>query len=205
MFVCAQAFSAVAAVSVPRIEGPEPARAGEICAICEARLWPASGRAYLVDGQRVPVCTEESEELLREPQRYLAKLRPEGMLFSGAPREGVSGAALVIGLYVLAGLLCGALCAHMAIRKGLSAPKWFFAGLCLPVGAYLALASKTGGASSVPGGARFGKVPVTRDEVPCPACGGGNHPSAHQCSECGAPLEPTSPSEVHAVKGAGGC
>src|SRR5439155_1256942 len=40
------------------------------------------------------------------------------------------------------------------------------------------------------------KIPSTRDERACPACGHANHPSARACNACRAPLTPAAPSEV---------
>ena len=43
---------------------------------------------------------------------------------------------------------------------------------------------------------RMRRVPATRAPLPCPACGGTNHPSAAKCSHCGATLTPAVQSEV---------
>ncbi len=40
------------------------------------------------------------------------------------------------------------------------------------------------------------KLRLTRDPVPCPSCGGTNHPAASQCAGCGAALNPVAPSET---------
>lgn len=102
--------------------------------------------------------------------------------------EGMASSYFLGGLYVLAGLVFGGLCAQKAVQKGLSAVGWFFAGLFLLAPSYAVLVlCRCGQAQS---------LDKTRPPLACAGCGTLHHPSARRCSGCGAELEPAAPSEV---------
>jgi len=184
----------------PKIEGPMPAKDGETCVICNTRL-TTDDKAFLVDGQRICVMSAMEAMFLEDPMTYVAKYRPEGMMFSAqAQSSTLPDLYLFLGIYVLLGLVFGGLCAHVAVQKGLRPWTWFFAGFLLSAVGYVMLLAKPAAAppGSVPAGLK--KVPLTREVAACPACGASNHPSAVTCSGCGATLAPTAPSEVAAVR-----
>lgn len=196
----------LASVLVPlpaaeRLSEPMPARNGETCLVCNQAVGETDV-AYLAGGQRVAMhATDQCEgEFLKRPAEYMAKLRPNDILFSHVANLGVSGVWLWPGLYVLAGLVSGSLCAHKAVQKGRPPLRWFLAGFVFSVAAYVAvcLAAPTAKSAAVPAG--FRKVPLTRDPVPCAACGRQNHPAAERCADCGAALVPLVQSEVSAVR-----
>lgn len=53
-----------------RVDGPFPAKPGEICVICYGVL-DSSGLAYLVDGRRFAVDASESGEFLADPDTHI--------------------------------------------------------------------------------------------------------------------------------------
>lgn len=177
------------------------AREGETCLVCNGPVHKGDS-AYLANGQRVALhaadCCEG--EFLRKPAQFMAKTRPNDILFSGTANVGISGTWLWAVVYVLLGLGMGGLCSHTAVQKGRSPLCWFFGGFFCSIPAFVYLCTRRASelATAVPSG--LGKVPLTRDPVPCPGCGYDNHPSAQRCSDCGAKLEPKSRSEVSAVR-----
>ncbi len=104
---------------------------------------------------------------------------------------------LVFGLYVLAGLLAGAVCSYVALDRGLPAWGWFFAGLAANVVAVAAVMTRgrAAGATGGPAGSGLSKpgmtkIPTTPSPVACGHCGERNHPAASACASCGHALEP---------------
>lgn len=177
-----------------------PARQGETCIVCNK---PVGGGdiAYLARGQRAAVHMEDCEAvLLEEPGRHMAKMRPSSILFTSEAGAGIPGGWLLVGLWVLLGLFFGGLCAHRAVRLRRSPAACFLLGFFFSVPAYVYVCSRKPAtdAARIPEGLR--KVPATRDPAPCPACGHDNHPSARQCTSCGAALEPLAPSETSALR-----
>ncbi|MEZ5355582.1 MAG: hypothetical protein R2762_23345 [Bryobacteraceae bacterium] len=104
----------------PHIVGPMPAKDGETCVVCNSRV-SKDDLAYVIDGQRVAVMRAMEADLLANPLEYVTKFRPEGMIFSNQQSKRESGAFFWGGVLVLAGLMFGGACAHMAVEKGLSA------------------------------------------------------------------------------------
>lgn len=122
--------------------------------------------------------------------------RPNGALFQ-QPEDASSplkDAWLILGLYVILGLVAGATCGYLAVGRGLSPLPWFFAGLLLNVVALavLVIARRPADLSHYPGGIPSGlkKVPTTRAPRRCPGCGANNHPAARSCTSCRGPLNP---------------
>ena len=174
-------------------------RPGMVCLVCNDPIGK-DDFAFLVKGQRVAVHRVNCyQKLLEHPYRFLGILQPHGaFLGAGAEEQAVSFAWFLVGLYILSGLVFGALGAHGALHRGRSAMAWFGLGLALNVFGYLLLQlcsrRQMEGAPSVPSGLR--KVPATSNPLPCPRCGKTNHPAAEQCSGCGAKLQPFLESEV---------
>lgn len=185
------------APSYPTVE-PRP---WDFCLVCE-RPVDKTDRVYEIDGQRVPVHTGACDEKFKQnPDRYLAKLKPRGA-FLGADPSGFrtfSSGWLVLGLYILIGLVFAGMCAYRAVNQSLRPVPWFFWGLIFNLFAYLVLVSRARGVrSQAPWGVPHGlaKVPLTYTPDRCPACGETNHPSATSCSTCGSRLDPHIASEV---------
>jgi hypothetical protein len=191
--------AAAPAQNKPHIVGPMPAQDGETCVVCNSRL-SKDDLAYIIDGQRVGVMRAMEADLLANPLEYVTKFRPEGMIFSNQQSSRESGAWFWAGLLVLAGLMFGGACAHMAVEKGLSAWRWFLMGFLFSAPATLVIAMKTPaeGRPDMPEG--LAKVPRTHCPAPCPGCGASNHPSAAACASCGAALTPAVTSEASAAK-----
>ncbi len=182
----------------PRIVGPMPAEDGETCVVCNSRV-SKDDLAYVIDGQRVAVMRAMEADLLANPLEYVTKFRPEGMIFSNQQSTRESGAFFWAGVLVLAGLMFGGACAHMAVEKGFSAWRWFVMGFLFSAPATLALALKTPVAGrTVPSG--LAKLAKTHGPKPCHACKAPNHPSASRCASCGSALDPTVTSELQAAK-----
>lgn len=133
-----------------------------------------------------------------------AKLQARGALFdeSALLETASSNAWLYFGLYVVAGLVAGALCAYVAISRGRAGLPWFVAGLLGNVAAVVMILTRSPVATGtlpekIPPGLR--KVPLTHSPVPCPDCSHPNHPAAHRCAGCGVALQPTATAEVFRV------
>ena len=137
-----------------------------------------------------------------DPDLFFAQLQGQGALFG--EEQVIPGQIhygwFYFGLYVLAGLVCGALCSYMAISRGMAATGWLAAGLLLNVIALLILAVfvKKPLLENIPKGAR--KIPATANPVLCPECKGENHPSAERCAQCGHALTPTVKAETNVIK-----
>ncbi|MBZ5515787.1 MAG: zinc ribbon domain-containing protein [Acidobacteriia bacterium] len=177
-------------------------KVGETCLVCNQPI-SSDGAVYLVDGQRVPVHRGACDDKLRtNPRIFLAKLKPRGaFLDAGSLSSKASYGWLYVGFYVLAGLVFGALAAHRAFRVGRRPLAWFVLGLIANLPAYallLALPKREFRApAGIPPG--LGKIASTYSPQPCPRCGAENHPSAPECSNCGAKLSPTVLSEAARV------
>ena len=177
-----------------------PQKAGEICALCNQPIG-SSDPVYLVHGQRVPLHAAEMTEpgVTARLQTLLAQLRPRGAFLGAesAPAE-LSAGWFFFGVYVLIGLLFGALCAHRALNTGYNPITWFFAGLVFSLVGYAALLTRPKREVVAPAGipSGLGKIAATYAPAPCPKCSTENHPSAAQCLGCGAKLSPQLTSEV---------
>jgi hypothetical protein len=183
-----------------RVLGYEvPSRPDEFCIVCRRSIGKA-GVVYLVNGQRVPIHVSDCyARFRRNPLAYLASLQPHGaFLGAGSETQNLPWGWFVAGLYVLAGVVFGALCAHRALGAGRNPAAWFGAGLALNIVGYVWLLARPKLAIESPGGVPegLGKTPASLGPQPCPRCGRMNHPAATQCADCGAQLQPTVSSEV---------
>lgn len=177
-----------------------PAKPGDICMVCNQPV-DAHDAVYEVRGHRIAVHQHEVKNDLRAQLRsLLAELQPRTALFGGQDGGRLSNAWLYFGLYVLAGLAFGALCAHRALHTGYRPLAWFGVGLVFNVVGYAVLLTRPRREVFAPAGlpSGLGKIAATYQPVIC-GCGAENHPSARQCSACGARLEPRTVSEVERV------
>jgi hypothetical protein len=175
-------------------------RKGDICAQC----YHAVGEndvVYLINGQRVALHSREMEpDLSGQLLRLVAQLQPRGAFLGAGKEAALSTFWFYFGLYVLTGLVFGALAAHRALHKGYSAAAWFGAGFLLNVVGFMLLLARPSRTVAAPAGVPAGlhKIPSTYEPQIC-ACGAENHPSATACSTCGAKLEPRVVSEAQRV------
>ena len=174
-------------------------RDGENCATCGKPV-TKHDVTYMVEGQRVAVhkglCLGA---LSAKPVEWLSKLKPRGALIDAtAAQVGLSSGWLFFGIYILLGLIFGALAAHRAFSVGRDPLTWLAVGFVTNVIGYAVLLAlprrEVRALAGVPAG--LGKVASTYSPEACPACGAENHPSAHVCSGCGATLKPRIVSEV---------
>ena len=91
-----------AAQSKRHVEGPFPAKAGEICIVCYGVV-DVTGLAFLVDGRRFAVDASESGEFLQDPDAYIqaydahhASETRRNLLITGAAVVLVGGALLFL-------------------------------------------------------------------------------------------------------------
>jgi ribosomal protein L40E len=156
-----------------------------------------------VDGQRVAVHARPCLGVLTSaPAEWLAKLKPRGaFLDASAAKIGLSPAWLILGAYVLLGLIFGALAAHRAFSVGRDPRLWLAVGFLTNVVGYVALLAlprqEVRALAGVPAG--LTKVAATYSPETCPACGAENHPSARHCSACGGTLQARFVAEVQKV------
>jgi len=173
-------------------------REGDICAECYHAV-DKKDVVYQVEGQRIALHKQEVRaDFAGQLLSLLAQAQPHGAFLSAAQRAGVSPAWFFIGLYVLAGLLFGALAAHRALGRGYPPLEWFLLALVFTLPGYLYLLTRPAREVFAPAGvpAGVGRIASTYEPQTCMACGAENHPSAHGCSRCGATLAPKMKSEV---------
>ncbi len=174
-------------------------REGEVCAVCGKPI-AADDATYLVDGQRVAAHKGAClNALTADTAAWLGKLKPRGaFLDARAAQLGLSHFWLILGTYVLAGLIFGALAAHRALSVGRSPIFWLAVGFLTNIVGFVVLLAlprmQIVTAAGVPAG--LAKVSATYSPEACPRCGAENHPSARACSRCGARLTPRVVSEV---------
>ena len=172
---------------------------GETCVVCNKPIGP-DDVVYLVDGQRVPVHRGDCDNRLHaSPAKFLGKLKPRGAFLDASSLNAqASYAWLYFGFYVLAGLIFGALAAHRAFHVGRRPLVWLVLTLAGNLPAYAVLLAlpkcQVRALAGIPPG--LGKIASTYSPQACPKCGTENHPSARQCSGCGAKLNPTMESET---------
>ncbi len=176
---------------------------GEQCLVCGKLIHDGEVLELRYKGRRFYVAAAMLEDLLKDPDRYFHKLQARSALFDEeAYRKAAPMASgwLYFGFYVLAGLVCAAVCGYLAVSRGLAPIPWFFAGLVGNVVAVLVLlvmAPKTDPAAAVAGiPDGLAKVPTTREPLACASCGHLNHPSAVACSHCDQPMQPLAQSEM---------
>jgi hypothetical protein len=173
-------------------------RRSEICTQCNQPI-ADDGVAYQVQGRRIALHRSEVEaDLAGQLQRLVAGLQPRGAFLGAGEDAAVSPGWFFGGLYVLLGLVFGALGAHRALNYGYGAVRWFAVGFVFTLPGFLYLLTRPRRAVEAPAGvpAGLGKIAATYSPALCPACGAENHPSAAQCSSCGRKLEPRVASEV---------
>ncbi|MFO0984239.1 MAG: hypothetical protein U1E76_21375 [Planctomycetota bacterium] len=173
-----------------------PARAGSRCLVCGGAC--GQGDVEILHcGRRVALHTALCcyDDFKRDPDAYFAAMQARGALFQEppSPEQPMRFGWFAFGAYVLIGLVFGALCAYVAVGRGLRPLPWFGAGLVVnAVALAVLLTRERADLSALPGGVPAGlrKVPRTRPPVACSACGTLNHPSAAACSNCGAAFKP---------------
>lgn len=177
---------------------------GQVCLVCGEPVFGEEMVEARYKGRTFYVAVPMFDWFVENPERYFGVLEARGALFDegGVGQGGVSLVWLVVGVYIVLGLLAGGVCAYVAVSKGLPAWPWFFAGLVgnvVGVGVVLGVSRRpgVGAPQGVPGGLR--KVPTTRQPQPCAACGAMNHPAAGACAGCGAELQPVVEAETYRV------
>jgi hypothetical protein len=172
--------------------------AGDICAECNHPVGPHDV-VYQAQGQRIAIHQQEvKEDVTAQVLRLLAQIRPRGAFLGAAEALGLSPAWFFAGLYVLAGLVFGALAAQRALNTGYGAMGWFAIAFALTLPGYLYLLTRPRRDVFAPAGVPrgLGKIARTYSPQACPACGAENHPSASACSTCGGALRPQIASEL---------
>jgi hypothetical protein len=177
---------------------------GEQCLVCGHAIHGLEVVEIRHQGRSFHVAGPMLGELMNDPDRYFSRVQARAALFDEAAVRAlpIGRGWLAVGTYLVAGLVCGALCAYLAVGRARPALPWFFAGLAGNVLALAAvLAGRRGDLSALPAGVPRGlaKVPTTRAAEPCPACGNPHHPSSRRCPACGLGLTPTVRAETELV------
>jgi hypothetical protein len=152
-------------------------------------MW--QGRRYYMESE---ACLEM---FMADPETYAKRIEPRAALYS-APRidrPTYSPWVLFISLFVVAGLLSGAVTSYVAVQKGLSGLNWFVLGFALNVIAVV-IVFFCRGREMLFRAEGLCKAPQTHEPLVCPHCGSSNHPAASRCSRCGTAMDPKVQSEV---------
>ena len=174
---------------------------GEQCLVCKQPIEGEPAVEIRYKGRVFHVKESMMDDFRADPEAYFRSMQARSGLFDEAamPERPMRTGWLAFGVYLVIGLLFGAICGSVAMGRSRPALPWFFAGLAgnvIALGVLLLTTSaEEGGAAPV--GLR--KVPRTRAPRPCPHCGATNHPSARACSSCGGALEPKAPAETERV------
>lgn len=128
---------------------------------------------------------------------------PRGAFLGAGENAGVSSMWFWAGVYVVAGLVFGALAAHRALQTGNRALAWFGVGFVLTLPGYLYLLTRPKKEMAAPAGVPPGlrRIAATSSPEPCPGCDAMNHPAAAQCIGCGGKLTPRFVSEAQRAGG----
>ena len=178
---------------------------GEQCLVCRKRVYDQDVVEIRYQGRTFHVGLPFLGDFENDPEHYFARLQARSALFDENALVGGRSMAfgwLWLGVYVLGGLVCSALCGYIAVCKALPPLPWFFAGLAGNLaGLGLIMVVPRGDVAALPAGIPpgFRKVPTTRAPVTCPSCGITNHPCARRCPGCGHALTPTVESEARRV------
>ncbi len=189
--VGAEAFDA------PRLEKRDM-KAHERCLVCGTELTPSDGLAFYYRGRPIAISKKHLQMFLQNPDRYFNHLEARGALFQEGAAQPISGGWLVLGVWILLGLVGAAICTGVAFRKGLSPLSWFAAGLLLNIVSVLLVLARSS-AQKVELPPRLAKIPNTVQSEECPQCGTRNHPTAKRCNGCDAEMKPLSDSEVNRI------
>jgi hypothetical protein len=129
---------------------------------------------------------------------------PRGAFLGAGESAGMSSMWFWAGLYVVAGLVFGALAAHRALQTGNRSLAWFGVGFVLTLPGYLYLLTRPKKEMEAPAGVPPGlrRIAATSSPEPCPGCGAMNHPAAALCIGCGGKLTPRFVSEAQRAGGA---
>ncbi|NDQ58475.1 MAG: hypothetical protein GZ088_15520 [Acidipila sp.] len=150
-------------------------------------------------GHRATVDSAPSQPFLRYPRLIVAQIRPRGAFLGDRENNSqLHPLWFIAGVYVLAGLVFGALCAQLALHRGLNSTGWFAAGFLFNLFGYVAMlllpGAKIRSPDRIPRG--LGKFHATASPVTCTKCGAEHHPTAKKCAGCGLELRPAVESEV---------
>ena len=177
---------------------------GRMAALTIALLWfmapgVATCAARPEPGHPPTVQKAPSQHFLRYPGVIAAQVRPRGAFLGDRENESqLHPLWFFAGVYVLAGLVFGALCAQLALHRGLNSMGWFTAGFLFNLFGYVAMlllpSGKTRSPNRIPRG--LGKFHATASPVTCAKCGAEYHPTARKCAGCGLELRPAVESEV---------
>lgn len=211
--LAAPEMGAAGGAGQPEIEilGEAPGQ-GEQCLVCRQPIHGATVVTVRYKGRVFHVKAAMLDELEADPESHFRVLQAHSALFDEDAMEGTIGAAaggrgwLYFGLYVLAGLLFGAVSGGVAVARGHRPLRWFFAGLVVNVVALGALLARPRGAEGGPEGlpAGLAKVALTRSPRRCPHCGAPNHPAARTCSGCSGRLRAAAEAETGCLEGGEG-
>ena len=167
---------------------------GEQCLVCRQLIYQGDIVEVRYKGRTFHVAAKMIEDFKADPDRYFRSMQAHGGLFDESAFEtpDMDLGWLGFGVYILVGLVFGAICSYAALNRGLSGTTWFAAGLIGNVLAWGAFYLTQRGVARRDDRSRgLSKIPATRLPVDCPACGESNHPSASACGGCGEPLEPS--------------
>jgi hypothetical protein len=170
---------------------------GQQCLVCGLPIHDQDVVEIRYKGRTFHVSADMLGEFRDRPDTYFRRLQARSVLFDERSTEAgqLSVGWLIVGCYVLVGLVFAALCGYLAVARSLEPVPWFFAGLIGNLAAlFVLLATPRGNASTPTAG--LTKVPTTREPLPCPDCGSHNHPAATNCSECGSTLSPAVEAET---------
>ncbi|MFQ5606093.1 MAG: zinc ribbon domain-containing protein [bacterium] len=190
---------------VPSSYKSVPPERGERCLICGVELTDEDV-VLIVRGRKVPLNRAMVDSFMQNQEHFFKKLLPKSAFFYEnfeVPAEiaqgGISRGWFLFGIYILTALIFSGLSGYTAIAKGLPPVPHYFIGFVFSLLGFLYVWLRPASVAKGEIPAGLVKVPNTSSAVACIECGHDNHPSAHSCSGCGAPLEPSCESEVSKV------
>ncbi len=161
---------------------------GDVCIVSGQNIGP-NDVVIEHKSSRFPLKKEALPLFLENPGKYLSEKQPKGALFPVETHESrrLSKVWLILGIYILVGLIFAALTVQKALSKKYRPAPWFFMGLFFNVLAYIIILSK-GKASLSEQEEVSSELFRSTQPILCPECGTENHPSAQSCTECQSPL-----------------
>jgi hypothetical protein len=175
-------------------------KSGDLCIVCDMEIDKNSGIGFLLQGRRITIDLEHVHEFFNNPEKYFYKMQAKVALYDERAiiSDQINPDWFLFGLWIVIALICAAICANIAMRKGLNSQSWFYYGFVFNLFGLIYLTTLVNKSTHILP-KRLGKINLTDAPLKCNACDQYNHPSANECSYCGNGLQSISESELDKV------